>query len=297
MKTFLNLIRWKNIFIIIGLFILYQYCFFTKNFQDSNFNIIFILALLGCTSITAAGNIINDFFDKKIDSINRPNKLFVTAFTKTKIYIFYFLLNILALVCGWIIYIKTNNLLIFEINLFSIILLFLYSYLFKKIFLLGNLIIALLSSIVIFYIWQLNKNDNQPIFFNYYRVQTITIIYLFFAFILSLIREIIKDIEDITGDKLNQCYTIPILIGINSTILLVKILLIFVFLIINGMIFINPILLFNSTTMFFLFLLNYFIIQCLRNLNNKADKDTLHKISQYLKYIFIIGISSMLVFK
>lgn len=153
----------------------------------------------------AAGNLINDIFDYKIDQINRPgtNKTGIFSF-KTNIF-FYLLFTFICLI-PWP-FVKAN----FFFPVLGVqVFLFYYSYQLKKYPLAGNLVVAILSSIAIL--------QTIPIALDRTQEQFVFIWFLgFFSFLSTLIREIIKDIEDIEGDRLQNCKTLPISVGIPKT--------------------------------------------------------------------------------
>lgn len=149
-----------------------------------------------------AGYVINDYHDVKIDAINKPFQLVVDRIiTRQQVLIFYFLLNSLALVCA--------SLAGFKILLSvcaSQIILWAYSTYFKKSFLLGNFLVAVMTmfSVVIVALYFQRS---------YYWVGLFAV----FAFFMNLVREIIKDIEDMKGDLAFGARTVPIIWGVRKT--------------------------------------------------------------------------------
>jgi 4-hydroxybenzoate polyprenyltransferase len=106
-------------------------------------------------------------------------------------------------------------------NLASIVLLWFYSTNFKKQLLIGNIVISLLTAWVIaivflskypFTVSELMTTDQDEIHF--FRL---TVVYTCFAFVISLIREVIKDMEDMEGDRKYGCRTMPIVWGLNAS--------------------------------------------------------------------------------
>ena len=294
---FLNLIRWKNILIILLIFVLYQFCLFDKNITYNTPFFLYFSIYISCLLITAAGNILNDYLDKKMDLINKPNKIFVQHFSNNTLKLLYIIFNILGLFSGFYFYYITNNVQIFIIQFMCIFLLFIYSMYLKKIFLLGNVCIAILSATIFIYLYIFNFSleNNHPLIFKIYTKKDITLFYLFFSFYFSFLRELIKDMEDINGDKIYGCKTIPIVLGIPKTIIIFKFLLIVGILILNFIIVLNPLLLFNYKVLFFLFLCNYFVVKCFKIINN--NQLIFSKISSYIKIIFLIGILSLIILK
>lgn len=169
-----------------------------------------LLLSSGTLMITAAGYVINDYFDVKADAINKPkNVLIGRAVSRRKALLFVLILNTSSLVIAVFIG-KT----IAVTYLAIIVLLWLYSYLLKRSFLIGNLLVASLAGFSI-YILSYFKPISSPL-----------IAFVFFAFITNLIREIIKDAEDVKGDLLLGSNTLPIKLGIQNTRIVILLLMV-----------------------------------------------------------------------
>ena len=152
--------------------------------------------------ITAAGYVINDYYDVKIDYINKPHRVVVGKFLKRRSSIvLHAWLNTLGILLGTWVSWKIGL-----IDFFAIGLLWLYSNQLKRLPLLGNITVAVLTGLAVFIVF---------IFFQ----ESIFLFaaYATFAFFISLIREIIKDMEDVEGDKKFGCKTLPISIGIRRS--------------------------------------------------------------------------------
>ena len=166
-----------------------------------------LLASLATFFVCASGNIVNDIVDVTIDRINRPERILVQKkITITSAYIFSILLNLIAL--GLALFV---NLEVFLTALLAIGFLYLYNYKAKQLPLIGNIIIALLAGMV-FITGGLAIN----------RTLTFTLpgplIGAVFAFLFHLVREIVKDAEDIDGDLQAGIKTIPILFGVRFAV-------------------------------------------------------------------------------
>lgn len=213
MRPFLKLIRWNNI-LIVALCQIISAISFVYNWPISEIlnNTNFYLIVLSTTLITASGYIINDYLDVSIDEINKPKKVIIGKSISRKTAIKWHIgLNSLALLLA----IKVN-VYVAIIEIISIILLVRYSSKYKKTLLIGNLIISVLCGLSIF-IWA---------FWLPIVSIKLLMVYSTFAIWSTLIRELIKDIEDIKGDRLNQCKTFPIVMGISKTKYLLYILII-----------------------------------------------------------------------
>ncbi len=177
----------------------------------------FCLLVLSTVLIAAAGYIINDVFDVRIDEINKPGKnrigkKFSEKFARRIFYVF----SITGILIGFYLALGIQKPVMGFVQVFSVVSLYMYASQFKKRLLIGNILIALLSSLAVLIV-----GLYEPSY--YFNIKFI-LFYAGFAFIVSLIREIIKDMEDIDGDERAQCKSLPILYGIKRTKLIVIIL-------------------------------------------------------------------------
>lgn len=161
-----------------------------------DFNL-FILIIASSLTI-ASGYIINSFYDSSKDLINRPKKSLIDRFVsqKTKLYVYFslnFITSFIALFVSW------RAVLFFSIYIFLI---WFYSHKIKKYAVIGNLMSAFLAVLPFFAILLYFKNFYSVILF-----------YAAFLFLLLLIREVIKDLENLKGDFANNYKTIPIIYG------------------------------------------------------------------------------------
>jgi 4-hydroxybenzoate polyprenyltransferase len=162
----------------------------------------FYFLSLSTTLIAAGGYIINDYYDVKIDLINKPNQLLVgKSFSRRHAIIMHFVINYFGLFIGFMVSWK-----IAVVNLFCAFLLWFYSNRLKQLPLLGNLTISLLTAIAVLVLALYYKQLNPIIF-----------LFALYAFFITLVREIVKDIEDIKGDAVFGCRTLPIAIGIRAS--------------------------------------------------------------------------------
>ncbi|RDB04995.1 prenyltransferase [Runella aurantiaca] len=201
---FLRLIRWPNLLIIA----VTQYMariFLVGPTQDWRSilgeSTIFFISL-STVLIAAAGYIINDYFDIKIDLINKPDRVIIGRYLKRRVamgahQVLSFVGCLLGLWVGkWI----------FLISVLSVTLLWFYASYFKKRPFIGNLIVSLLTALSLLILavyYPQNRN--------------LVLLYALFAFGITMIREIIKDMEDVRGDVSHGCRTLPIIWGIPRT--------------------------------------------------------------------------------
>jgi 4-hydroxybenzoate polyprenyltransferase len=180
----------------------------------------FVLLCLSSIFIAAAGYIINDYFDLNIDMVNKPDKMVVDKIIHRRWTIaWHQILSITGIAIGFYLDYHNNIFLLGLSNIVCVTLLFIYSISLKKKFLIGNVIISLLTAWVILVVtWCENYNiiySNNSLGIN--KILRETFLFAGFAFIISLVREVVKDMEDIEGDRRYGCKTMPIVWGINAT--------------------------------------------------------------------------------
>jgi len=197
----------------------------------------------------ASGNIINDIFDLEIDKINRPERPLPSGKISNKeALVLYFIFLLLSFICSWFI-----NLPAFLIVVVSTLILYLYSKYIKRIPLVGNIIVAFLTGLVFIYGGFVVDNPKAAI------------VPALFAFLINLIREVVKDMEDINGDRMIGVITLPIKFGFQKSRVLILVITIFLVLftlypfliqfykieyILIVMIIVNPILVYSLKLLF-----------------------------------------------
>ena len=222
---FLKLVRWPNLVFIILAETLIHFCIYTPLFPaaDSQVNLRFYFMLVSNILIAAAGYMINDYFDVNIDQVNKPEKVLVGSYISRRMVIFWHLIfSVLAMYLSTIVFPFQSYWHIHFTNLLAILLLWFYSTSFKKKFLIGNVIIAILTawSIAIVYFSKFTIQEiTHPAVSNasVFQFAKLTLLYAAFAFILTLVREALKDMEDMEGDQKYGCQTMPIVWGLKPT--------------------------------------------------------------------------------
>lgn len=259
----------------------------------------FFLLVLSTIMIAAAGYIINDYFDIKMDVINKPNRIIVgKEISRRMAMATHLILNAAGIAIGIYLGWKVGNIKLGGFHFVSAGLLWFYSTTYKKQFLIGNIIVAFLTAIVVLII-----PLYEPILFtattpsDYYAVGgmlSILLPYAFFAFMISLIREIVKDMQDIKGDASYDCKTLPLVLGISKSKIVVYAL-ILIFILSGGYIqsklFTNP----DFRILFYIILvaIQTPLIYMLWLLNKADTKDDFRSISTVIKIIMLFGILSM----
>jgi len=229
--TFLKLIRWKNLFIIILTMIAMRYAVTQALFSNYKLylafpRIGFIFLVLGIVFLFIAGNFINDYFDRKTDYINKPLKaLLGFKIRRRQMISLNIIFNILGIICGFIAAYFANKLIIGFLFIFIAAVLWTYSAELKRILFIGNFSLALtialipLSVAITEYfalehsILQWEENSIRAIKLS---VQLI-IGFSIFAFIFTYIRELVKDCIEYSGDKATGIKSFPTVIGKRKT--------------------------------------------------------------------------------
>jgi len=230
MAQYFQIIRWKNLlFILIIQWLMLNavvYPIIEIFLPENTGNDFFFILLTAATVLIAAGGyVINDYFDLKIDRINLPEDVIVGEKISLKsAMLFYQILTACGTICGLVLAFLTHSFTLGFIFILIPGLLWFYSASYKRQFLAGNLVVSFSSALVIIAvgIFALALLKLQ-----YGRLLDMTpipnIVYGWtggfggFAFLCTWIREIIKDMQDIHGDKEMECRTMPIKWGIQKT--------------------------------------------------------------------------------
>jgi len=240
MKAFLKLIRWQNLLMVILTMVLMRYAVLEPlisrmmivllqgNGQEIPMSLQFpwydfIILVAATVFITAGGYVINDYFDIKTDLINKGKVIVGTKIQRREAMMWHNIFNIAGVASGFYISYRAGYIWLGTLFLIVSGLLYFYSASYKRQFLIGNIIVALLTAmvpmLVVFYEW--------PALYKFYKLDAVSfpqiniILYwvggfALFAFLTNLTREIIKDVEDFEGDVAYGRNTVPVVIGILS---------------------------------------------------------------------------------
>jgi 4-hydroxybenzoate polyprenyltransferase len=161
-----------------------------------------LVLTISTVAIAAGGYIINDYYDVKIDLVNKPERVVIgQGITRRYAILSHSLLSIFGILLGFFLSWRVA-----AINFASVFLLWWYSNDLKRHPFVGNFVVALLTGVGVMMVDAIYKTGNVLI-----------ISYATFAFFMTLIREIIKDMEDLKGDDTFGCRTLPIVWGIRKT--------------------------------------------------------------------------------
>lgn len=225
--AFLKLIRVENLLIMVFTMSSIRYFVIEPVMEQVYFSEFhFWILVLSTTLIAAAGYIINDYFDVKTDHINHPETVVIDVVIKRRTaMLLHLIFSGIGLILGaWLAY-RCFALRLVLFQIIAITLLWFYSTNFKKQLLTGNLVIAVLTGLIPLmpYAYEvLNGVNINTAYFDQNaqslkKLFIITGLFSGFAFLTSLIREIVKDMEDFNGDIQTGGQTMPISWGIITT--------------------------------------------------------------------------------
>lgn len=221
LKDYFIFFRWKNVLMIILIQYLFKYVLFEKyDLMVSMDDFHFALLTLSTVCIAIAGYIINDIHDIKADIINKPDRLFVdrkiARITAQYLFIGF---NSAGLLLGMYLSYYIGHTSYFFIYVLTSLLLYQYAKYLKIKFLIGNVIISLivLLSILLVLVFDLMPTTTYYNLDDHMLIIRILVLFAGFGFTLTLLREIVKDVEDMEGDKAMGSRSLPIVLGIQKT--------------------------------------------------------------------------------
>jgi geranylgeranylglycerol-phosphate geranylgeranyltransferase len=245
--------------------------------KSSAFSVEAFLGALAGSLIGGAGMVINDYFDVEIDKVNRPERPIPSGKISLKsALVYYFVLNFIALVL-----VSQTNIYAFVIALISVFVIFFYSYKLKSKGLIGNFVVGFMTGLAFIFGGAIGENV-VPLLFPF-----------IFGLLINFAREILKDVEDIEGDRIKNLQTFPIVYGEEKSLK------IFTFLIVLTII--------STLLPYFLGIYNVFylliilfivdlpLVYAIRVILDKPEKDQLRKISNLIKYEMIAGLIAIFI--
>ncbi len=259
----------------------------------------YALLIASTILIAAGGYIINDIMDQETDLENHPEKVIVGKYiSESKAYTLYVTLTIIGVALGFILAntVQHSNLSVLFVLIAT--LLYFYASTLKQIAFVGNLVVALLLafSVVIIGIFDIYPNTFDFNKDQMHQAFSILIDYALFAFSINLVREIIKDCEDVEGDNLQGMKTLPVYIGVQKTSKIAFVLLLFPAIYLSYYTKSN---LFDDNlylaTLYLIVFVLAPIVFCLTKIWSAKDKSDFHFISTALKWIIFFGILSIAV--
>lgn len=323
--AFIKLIRLPNLLIIV----LTQYgirygLFYPILTEATDTNVLhlmlseklFFLLSLSTVLIAAAGYIINDYFDVKIDRINRPQQILIGKYIKRRVAMGgHIVLNAVAIIIAIYVAYQMNMLKLAAIQVFAAGILWYYSVSFKKQFLVGNLVVAFLAGLVPFVagFYELFlqhtfteqtvakllphlEDQFNPEQLMFILKQNLSIImrwvlgFSFFAFMSTMVREIVKDIEDYEGDKKYYSRSLPVLYGKNAAKKVAQSIIIIMLVLIAWLQYYQLTLGDFISVGYFTITIQLPLVYALIKLHNAQTKSDFSFLSKTLKVIMLFGI-------
>lgn len=301
----MQLIRWPNLLIMaltmfmVRTFLILPYLKAAGiNGLPSHFQ--FVLLVIAVLLIAAGGYIINDIFDMDIDQVNKPDKMLIGRLIKQETARFYYVtFTALGLLISGYLSIVFGQLHLVLIFLLMSGLLWFYARRYKRELIVGNLVVAFSSAMVLMMVWlfdvlvlttnpilSASASTVMPL------INKLVFAYTLFAFLVSLVRELVKDVQDMKGDMRNECQTIPIKFGVGVARFASQLLL-FVLLICVGywqfeMMQAGAMALFG-----YLFLVEGLVIFAIYNLTQANESKNYGQVSSQLKVLMLAGILSI----
>lgn len=232
----------------------------------------YIIAATAGMLTGAAGNVINDYFDVEIDKINRPDRMIASGkISTTSALNFYLMLIVSALILSLFL-----NMEAFVVVTVASIFIFLYSSMWKKLPLIGNVVVSSVTGFAFIYGGIVVGNILPTIF------------PALFAFMTTLIREIVKDIQDIKGDKARDLKTFPISYGAKKSVKLINILTLILILMTTFPFFLS--LYRIEFLVFVMMIVNPLLISTVKMLSVAKTSNDFYKVSSLIKIVMILGI-------
>ena len=304
-RSFFKLIRWINLIIIalsmyfIRSFVILPGLRLNINGGMNTFD--FVLLVVATLSIAVGGYLINDLADKEIDDLNKPgiNQVDVAFSTKT-VTLFYWIFTLIGVVTGSWLSVNTGRSNYSFIFILTAGLLWFYAKRYKCQPITGNVVVAFLSALSFGLVWLfeftvvVKTMVHIPAFKDHFLfTNKIVLLYMGFAFLVSLVRELIKDIEDYRGDDRFGCRTFAVVYGTGAS-KKAALLVLFFGLIFSGyaqFIFYQSGL---NTLFYYFFVLDILFFINIIRLYKAEDKSQYSMLSAHLKILMAAGILSMI---
>ncbi len=305
MVAYLKLFRWPNLLMVAAIQYLFRYAIIQPLLQSKGLELAlshfeFFLIVMATVLITAAGYAINDYFDLRTDRINKPKRIILGRKISRRSAIFYHsFFNIIGVLLGAYMSIKVQYWPLLFLFLIVPTLLWLYSIRYKRKFLMGNIIVAVLAGFVVAIVWVFESHAlavegiRNVDFIN---ISYFSRVYALFAFLTTLLREIIKDIEDIKGDAKTGCKTIPVVAGVHSTKKLLIFLTVTIIILIGWFQIFILMRDFDFLFAYILLAIQIPLIIMINKIMTAKEKADYRNLSVFSKMIMVAGVFSMFIF-
>lgn len=303
-RAFLKLVRFPNLVYIFLTQYLLQYAVLAPVFSHYGLRPAlgpgrFFLLSLSTVLIAAAGYIINDYFDINIDQVNKPERVIIDrVISRRWAILWHTLFNVIGVLLGFGIAWSIGYPVLGFTQLVTSGLLWFYSTSYKRQMLIGNIVISVLTALTVmvvgFYEPKLYREVNILDARADYRILWLLLSYAIFAFFISMVREIVKDLEDIKGDEWLGCRTMPIVYGVNASKDVASVLgWLLIALIVIGEV-VSYRLGWYWLIIYLLAAVQLPLVYVIRKLAAAREPAEFHQVSSFVKAIMLTGILSML---
>ena len=311
----LRLVRYKNLLIVAATMLLVRYFIMEPILHSFGFELqlgllSFAMLVMATVCITAAGYVINDYFDTRTDLVNRPQTVVVGKSVSRRMAIaIHMVLSALGIFLGLLVAIKIGRPIFSLLFVLATGVLWFYSTTYKRQLIIGNLVVATLTGLVplIPLIFEYPLFDIYWDVIALYHINLYKMVYwvggyALFAFLLTFVREIVKDIEDFEGDTVYGRNTIPVHFGIKASkiiasSLLMITLIVLIFLFASYMRFLPSGKFDYYTFIYFVLFILVPIFVLFVMLLLAQNKDDYHKASRMNKFIMLFGLLYTIVFR
>ena len=307
-KALCKLFRVGNLIITAVLFYVVRFGLFVPLYEIMGVppqlsSVEFLLLVVSTILTMAAGYLINDYFDLGIDRINRPQEVYIgNIMTAEFANVLFYVIAMIAILIGFFLGKQVDFVNLGSVYIVTTLVLYFYSLRYKRRVFWGNFAISLLSGYLIVHVWLFEffaLHRNIELFFEAQRMQWfrsvnfIVFFYAGFSFLISFLREVVKDMEDQKGDAAEDCRTMAIALGMSKT---KKLLWGIAAVLIGGMGVFQYILLgmqgYYYATMLFIFIQIPLVILMVKLQKAQTEKQY-HEISTGLKVVMFFGILSL----
>ncbi len=299
---FFKMIRWPNLVMVILSMSLLMFLLVKPGLgpaSQTGMNFPEFVLLVAAVLLTAMGGyVINDLKDLQTDAVNKPGKNpFEKVFTRNQGWIFYWIFTIGGILAGSLLSFLLGKGSYSLIFILTAGLLWFYATRYQCQPLVGNFVVAFLSALSFGLVWlyELMALQTQAAVVDHsllVQVNSLVLIYMGFAFVVSLLREVVKDMEDVEGDRQTGCLTLPVSYGITkakNTAIAINLSGLFASFAIQWFFYENDF----SVLFFFFFLVDLLFAFVLLKLINASRKEHFSAISLWIKLLMVAGILSM----
>lgn len=309
--AFFRLVRWPNLVFIAITQLLFYFCVIAPSLPTAYYQLqhhitasLLFLLVLASVLIAAAGYIINDYFDINIDEVNKPQKMVITkTINRRWAILMHIVISGIGVAISLYMSIKTSYIVVLA-NIGCTLLLWFYSTTFKKKLLSGNIIISALTAWTVMVLYFATNTElietfalNSDMQEAMKRIFKFASLYAGFAFIISLVREVVKDIEDMEGDSRYNCKTMPIVWGVPAAKVFAGV---WMVVLIAGIALVQLYVLHSGwwwSVAYSVLLLIAPSVWILRQFYKAQTPAQYHAISNHLKWLMMAGILSLLVIR